>query len=72
MYLAQCSINDNFTYETIITTGFLVKDGDGQVVIAGDILGEDVRRVLVIPKENIISINNLKYYEISENEIELK
>ena len=56
IYLTQCNIDDNFKYETISSLGYLIQEDDEQITIAGDILGEDARRIIVIPKENIISM----------------
>lgn len=62
IYLKQCSIDDDFTYETIVSYGKTIQEDDEQITLAGDTIREkDVRRVIVIPKENIISIK--KYRE---------
>lgn len=60
MYLTQCNKDDGFTYETIISYGNLIQENDEQIVIAGDCMQDDVRRVIVIPNENIISLKKLK------------
>lgn len=55
MYLTQCSKEDVFEVATIISTGYVVSENKRQIVLAGDVLENgDVRRVIVIPKENII------------------
>lgn len=55
MYITQVSKEHNFEVETIISTGFLVKETKDKIILAGDVLTNgDVRRVIVIPKENII------------------
>ncbi|MCP4668239.1 MAG: hypothetical protein GY849_17980 [Deltaproteobacteria bacterium] len=59
IYIEQCHKTDVFSYETLITYGKLIQENKEQIVVAGDILGDEVRRVIVIPKENIISIKKL-------------
>jgi hypothetical protein len=54
MYLTQCSKDDDFDIETITSIGFVVKETDALICLAGDALGNDVRRVICIPKENIV------------------
>lgn len=45
---------------TIIeSVGFLTYKDKNKVIIAQDLIDEDLRGVLVIPKENIIEIKNL-------------
>jgi len=55
LYITQCSKDEDFQVETIISTGYVVSENNKQIVLAGDVLADgDVRRVIVIPKENII------------------
>lgn len=55
MYISQMDKDDDFTVAIICSTGFVVSEDKKQIVIAGDVLEDgDVRRVIVIPKENII------------------
>lgn len=55
IYITQCSKEDNFGVEIIISTGFVVSEDKKQIVLAADVLESgDVRRVIVIPKENIL------------------
>jgi hypothetical protein len=54
MYITQCAIDDDFEVCVIISTGFVIKEDKKQIVLAGDIVDRDVRRVIVIPKENIL------------------
>ncbi len=56
MFIEQEPISQKWDYATIISVGFILEQDKSKVVLAGDVLGEDVRRVLVIPRENIISI----------------
>lgn len=54
MYITQESQEINFDYAIIESVGFLIKKDKTKLVLAGDLVGEDYRRVLVIPIENII------------------
>lgn len=54
--ITQCNASDTFTAEVIKSIGELVKVENDCVVIAGDILKDgEIRRVIVIPEENIIN-----------------
>ena len=59
MYLTQCEIDDNFSFSILESVGHVISEDDAQIVLAGDMVDEDVRRVIVIPKENIVSIKML-------------
>ena len=67
-YLYDMDINDYVDVKTIITAGFLVSKDKDKVVVAQDSIPDDIedhieghtRGVIVIPKENIISIKILK------------
>lgn len=54
IYLTQCGRDDDFKTAIITSIGFVIQEDKKQIVLAGDLVGEDVRRVIVIPKENII------------------
>ncbi len=55
MYITQQSKDDEFEVATIISCGYVIKEDKKSITLAGDVLDEgDVRRVIVIPKENII------------------
>lgn len=55
MYLTQCNVDDDFTVATMLSIGQLVKVMDDAIVLAGDILDDgEIRRVIVIPIENIV------------------
>ena len=59
MYLTQCNKSEPLNIEEITSTGFFIKEDDEKIVIAGDLLNSDsgeLRRVISIPKENIIEI----------------
>ena len=56
MYITQEPKTRDWKYETISSVGYLLEENDKQIVIAGDSLEieNEVRRVIVIPKENIV------------------
>lgn len=54
MYLTQYNKEDDFRVSVIYSTGFVISEDKKQLVLAGDVVDEgDIRRVIVIPKENI-------------------
>lgn len=59
-YIEQCSKDSEFEFCTIKTVGFLVYADSDKLVLAQDIIEEDLRRVVVIPRENVISIETPK------------
>lgn len=54
MYITQTTKDENWSVCEIESVGFLIKETKDYIVLAGDILEEDIRRTIVIPKENII------------------
>jgi hypothetical protein len=55
MYITQCSKEDVFEVSEIYSVGYVVKEDKNSITLAGDVLNDgDVRRVIVIPKENIL------------------
>lgn len=60
LYLTQISQDDLTDVAIIESIGFLVEEKEDSYVIAGDLLDEDMRRVIVIPRENIVNFNVLK------------
>ena len=54
MYITQCNVADEFEVCEITSVGFKVSEDKNQIVLAGDLVDGDIRRVIVIPKENII------------------
>ena len=52
--LNQEPIDTNWQVEVLTSVGFVLEDNKDHIVLAGDIIRDDVRRVIVIPKENII------------------
>lgn len=56
IYLTQCHKDDSFDVSTIISCGYVIEEDKKKIVLAGDVVDEfgDIRRVIVIPKENII------------------
>ena len=72
MYIQQCEIDSHFDVCVIESVGFLIKEDKKNIILAGDLVDGDVRRVIVIPKENIIEYNkdekDSHYYENIEND----
>lgn len=55
MYLTQSNKEDTFEVSIICSVGYVVSEDKSKIVLAGDVLDNgDVRRVIVIPKENIV------------------
>lgn len=55
MYIHQEPKDEPFNICIIESVGFVLSEDKEKIVLAGDLVGEDVRRVIAIPKENIIS-----------------
>lgn len=60
LYIRQCEKDDDFAYCVLFSVGFVIQEDKEQIVLSGDLVDGDVRRVIVIPRENIINIKNLK------------
>lgn len=54
MYITQISKKDIDDVCIIESTGFLIEEDNTKIILAGDIIDDEYRRVIVIPKENII------------------
>jgi hypothetical protein len=54
MHITQETRDTKWEVQIITSVGFVIYEDKKIIVLAGDTLGEDVRRVIVIPKENII------------------
>lgn len=54
MYITQMEKNHEWDVSVITSIGFVIEETKDHIVLAGDVLEEDVRRAIVIPKENII------------------
>lgn len=55
MYITQISREEDFKIAEICSVGYLVKETKDSIVLAGDVLDDgEIRRVIIIPKENII------------------
>lgn len=55
MYINQIEKESTFEIAILTSVGFVIKDTKDFLVLAGDLLEDDIRRTIVIPKENIIS-----------------
>lgn len=58
LVITQTPVDGDWYVETITSVGFLIHEDKEMIVLAGDLLNDnqDARRVITIPKENIISI----------------
>ncbi len=54
MFITQCERDDDFSVCEITSVGFVIEEDNDKIVLAGDLVDDDLRRVIVIPKENII------------------
>lgn len=55
-YTYQMETSERFDVCEIETVGFLVKEDKKQYVLCQDLIDDDVRGVIVIPKENVVKI----------------
>ena len=55
IYNAQGDNNYPFEVSIFESVGFLLKENEDSIVIARDIIRDESRGVLIIPKENILS-----------------
>ena len=54
MYITQCERECDFDVCVITSVGFVIEEDEEKIVLAGDLVDDDIRRVIVIPKENIV------------------
>lgn len=54
MYIHQERRDETWEVCVISSVGYVVEETKDYIVLAGDLVDEDVRRALVIPKENIV------------------
>lgn len=54
MYIAQVGNQEPFDVTVIESVGFVLEDTPDHVTLAGDMVDTEFRRVIVIPRENII------------------
>lgn len=59
MFIEQCSDKENFSVCDICSVGFVIKKTNREIVLSGDLIEDEFRRVIVIPKENIVNIYKL-------------
>jgi hypothetical protein len=65
MMIYQESQEQDFDVAILESVGFVLQEDEHRVVLAGDVVGDCVRRVIVIPKENIEACKRKKKREIS-------
>ena len=53
MYIQQEPMQD-FQVSILESVGFVIQEDKTKIVLAGDLVDKDFRRVIIIPKENII------------------
>lgn len=56
MYITQCDDKDDFDVCRMRSVGYLIKETDGEFVLAGDLVDGEYRRVIIIPKENVQNV----------------
>lgn len=61
LYITQTSKED-LEVATIESTGFVIEETEDRLILAGDLVNGEYRRVLVIPRENIINVEIEKDY----------
>lgn len=54
MYIEQQAVDTGWEVKVLTSIGFVIQEDKKQITLAGDLLDEDCRRVIVIPKENIV------------------
>lgn len=54
MYIEQCNQDDELDICVISSVGYKIKETKNVITLAGDLVDGDIRRVICIPKENII------------------
>ena len=54
MYITQEPMQD-FSVCVIESVGFVIQEDKHKIVLAGDLVDDEYRRVIVIPKENIVN-----------------
>lgn len=59
LYISQTSEDEKYAVCIITSVGYKIRDDKVAIVLAGDIVDGEYRRVTVIPRENIISTENL-------------
>ena len=59
-YTYQMETTEDFSICEIHTIGFVVNENSKQYVLCQDIIEGDIRGVIVIPKENVISTKIIK------------
>lgn len=55
LYIQQESHGEHYEISIIESVGLLIEEQEDKIVLAGDYLKDGLRRVIVIPKENIVS-----------------
>ena len=61
IYIPQIPEID-YDVSIVETVGFVIKEDKDKIVLAGDLIEDEFRRVIVIPRENIIGMSWKKVY----------
>jgi hypothetical protein len=64
MFITQCGKDEDFSVCDMHSVGFVISQDEDKIVLTGDLVDDEYRRVLIIPKENIV---NLYIYETQKN-----
>lgn len=54
MYIIEETRDSDFDIATITSVGVLIHEDKEKIILAGDVIDDDVRRVIAIPKVNIL------------------
>lgn len=54
MYIAQHDRDLDYEVCVIESVGFVIEENKDYVVLAGDLVDDEVRRTIVIPRENFV------------------
>jgi len=54
LYITQVSKEDIEDVCIITSCGFVIEEDEKKIVLAGDLVDDEYRRVIIIPKENIV------------------
>ena len=56
MFIQQHGLDEKLEVCTIRSCGFLLKSTDREIVLVGDLVDDEFRRTIIIPRENIVNV----------------
>jgi len=56
LYFTQESTEGKWEVSEVDSVGYIIAEDDDKIVLAGDVINGDVRRIIVIPRENVIKV----------------